>query len=83
MLPHLNVVKYKEIDKYLGLGLKVDFWLSDVNPPRKLSLFELERGSTIICRRRARHSPSTGWWCQTVSLSHAECGGATDGERKI
>jgi hypothetical protein len=80
MLPHLNIVKYEEIEKCVRLGLEVDFWLSDVDPPRKLSLFESDQGSSIISRRRARHPPSKGWWYESFKLSHVECGGDMDGK---
>jgi hypothetical protein len=50
-----------------------------LTPPRRLRLFATEHCHTVLTSRRAR-SVSEGWDWRTLDLSHAECGGATDGK---
>jgi hypothetical protein len=52
-LPNACILSYDECEKWLGLGLDIDFWLSDIDPPRKLSLFNSNTQATIVtCRGR-------------------------------
>jgi hypothetical protein len=54
-------------------------WLSDVDPPRKLRLWESQT-RLVILRHRARHLPtSTSWRMTPLTISHLSCGGVTDG----
>lgn len=54
-------------------------WFSDVDPPRKLNLWESYSTSLIVLTRRARHVQGDGWNMQRTTISHVDCGGITDG----
>ena len=56
----------------------VHCWFSDVDPPRKLNIWE-SSSTFIIFTRRARHIQNSQWIMTRISLSHIQCGGVTDG----
>jgi hypothetical protein len=76
--PNLCVFRYDECEKCMGLGITVDVWLSYIDPPRKLSLWDAKSASLIVTSRWARNVPD-GWIFQRINLTHVHCGGATDG----
>jgi len=79
--PESVIVMFDECEKWTSLGVESDVWLSDADPPRKLSLWDTN-AQMIITRRRARYLPknSTSIWSMTFkSIDHVSCGGLTDG----
>ncbi len=59
--------------------MEVHAWFSDVDPPRKLSLFHLVKSDPVVTCREARRGPGEGWSYQRVTLSHVKCSGTSDG----
>jgi hypothetical protein len=39
LFPDACILEYTEFEPWLGLGLKVQVWFSDIDPPKKLSVF--------------------------------------------
>mmetsp|Transcript_10111 Transcript_10111/g.14603 ORF Transcript_10111/g.14603 Transcript_10111/m.14603 type:complete len:596 (-) Transcript_10111:44-1831(-) len=77
--PDSVIVSLADCEKWTSLGMNSDVWLSDADPPRKLSLWDTN-ARMIITRRRARHLPKGSEWVMSVrSLDHVSCGGVTDG----
>jgi hypothetical protein len=58
---------------------KIDYWFSDIDPPRCLSLWE-SNTSYIVTARRVRHIPDSLWTMEPIVISHCALGGVTDGE---
>ncbi len=79
LFPAVPVWKYDECENRLGLMLEVDVWISNVDPPRRLRLFEARLGYIIVTARRARRASEDFQSCQRLSLSHVQCRGATNG----
>jgi len=76
--PCAVVLEYEECYKWWTLGLEIEVQLSDVDPPRKLSLFECTYCNTVITCQRARLNPK-GWDWEMWEGVHTICGGATNG----
>jgi hypothetical protein len=79
LFPNVLILRYEECDKWLGLGVQVQVWFSEVDPPRKLSLFHSSSRALIVTARRARHVPKGEWNYLPICVIHSDCGGATDG----
>ena len=56
----------------------IDVWMSDTNMPNKLNIL-VSSASIVIMQRRCRQVPPDEWVRSQISLTHAECGGVTDG----
>jgi len=80
--PNSKVVSYEQCLKWSSLGVTSSIWLSDVDPPRKLSLWDTS-ALFIVTRRRARHIPNSLWKSEFLKASHVACGGVTDGSWDI
>ncbi len=79
LFPNVCILDYMDLESWLSLGLNIQFWLSDIDPPRKLSVFSTNAQAVVTCQR-VRAFRAGEWTWQVIKLAHAECGGATDGE---
>jgi hypothetical protein len=62
-----------------AVSYEVDCWLSDLEPPRSLGLFVRYPAAAIVTRRRVRYNVINTHFYQYFPISHADCGGVTDG----
>jgi hypothetical protein len=79
LFPNVMFLDCMEFEAGLSLGLSVQFWLSDIDPPRKLSVFCSDAVTGLVTCRRVGDFRAGEWIWQVIKLSHAECGGTTDG----
>ncbi len=79
MFPDACILEYAEFEPWLGLGLKVQVWFSDIDPPKKLSVFGSDTVIAVVTCRRVRDFRAGEWAWQAIKLMHADCGGSTDG----
>jgi hypothetical protein len=70
LFPTVLVWRYDECENRVDLLLEVDVWLSDVDPPRKLRLFEARFGHIIVTSRRAQRVSEDFPSFQRLSLMH-------------
>lgn len=75
--PETQVMTYNNQTTLCALGLGVDIWFCDTDPPRKLNLWGSE-AMYIVSERRVRHMPA-GWETTSHTLRHSDCGGVTTG----
>jgi hypothetical protein len=67
-------------------NVEVSIWLSNIDPPRCLRLFEATAVETIITTQCIHHIPVRGWCWKVVNVTHADCvcvwggGGVTNGQ---
>jgi hypothetical protein len=72
-----------EIHDRVLKGVQVDIWLSDIEPPRRLSLFNQYPSAPVITRRRARYEVGVTHGYQFFRVPHVDCGGVTDATWEI
>jgi hypothetical protein len=81
--PKADIIEYTDSFDWQLLESNVNVWLSDVAPPRRLKLWD-SSAILIVLGRRARHlQPSSSWKMTPFPVSHASCGGVTDGSWDI
>jgi hypothetical protein len=54
-------------------NVEVSIWLSNIDPPRCLRLFEATAVETIITTQCIHHIPVRGWCWKVVNVTHADC----------
>ncbi len=59
LFPDTPVVNYEECENRLATATRIQVWLSDVDPPRRLRVFEGPEVRAVITMRRARGIPSS------------------------
>jgi hypothetical protein len=79
--PGVEVVLYDQCEDRLGAAANIQVWVSDIDPPRRLRLFESEAVRAVLTTRKVRRGVSLGemWEHRALKVSHAGSGGMTDG----
>ncbi len=75
--PGAVVIDIRDIETTVIFN-QVDHWFSDVEPPRKLGLWDTST-KTITSLRRLRHIPAAGWKMEQHEITHLSTGGVTVG----
>ena len=77
--PKAAIMVYDEEFQWNPAMSLVQVWMSDINLPSKLNHLFTE-AKLVILRRRARQVPPATWTMHAFTVTHAECGGVTDGK---
>jgi hypothetical protein len=83
MFPGTPIVSYDECENRMAIATKIQVWFSDVDPPRRLRVFEGDDVRAVIAMRWARALPNNLFVYQPVRLTHKGYGGMIDGEWQI
>jgi len=83
--PNSVVEPYGVCEDRLGAAVNIQVWLSDVDPPRRLRVFDSPAVTLVVCGRRARNIGIMGevWDYQATLVAHSDVGGMTDGAWRI
>jgi len=68
----------KDDQKAGGTNHEVNAWFSEVDPPRKLRIWE-STAYLVVSTKRVRHIPNSWWRMSPSTLHHVDCGGVSDG----
>jgi hypothetical protein len=76
LFPRVPVLRCEECENRLTIGVQVSVWFSDVDPPRRLRLFEAEPRPVVVTLRRAQQLPvgEKQFAYHWLSLQHSDCG---------
>jgi hypothetical protein len=51
VFPDVCILEYTDFECWMSLSLDVQFWLTDIDPPRKLSIFGTNADAIVACQR--------------------------------
>jgi hypothetical protein len=77
--PETQLMEYESWDPF-GTHLEgISLWISDVNLPRQLPVYNVKPCPLLLTMRRIRHNLSEVYEYQYITLNHSDCGGVSDG----